>query len=227
MSGLALLTALLTPFTRYGFPSGNDLGLGQFVLDAPLNIIPMYAPPRENFTFAEATAANGPGKNLGTLAPFAMVNDDPLWLAGTIPVPPFGAPSSTTLASIDEATSVGLPPFSPSPTTAERAVNPPQALSAIMGLTHFPPILCYIEELLIFYALSRNQKDRACGSARPGPRYGQSDPPTWLGPAHRVLVTLLSVGLTIASTAAPGFRPAVLGGNSKQKHQIGTKKGMW
>ena len=59
MSGLALLTALLTPFTRYGFPSGNDLGLGQFLLDAPLNIIPMYAPPRENFTFAEATASEG------------------------------------------------------------------------------------------------------------------------------------------------------------------------
>ena len=74
MSGLTLLIALLAPFTRYGFPSGNDLGLGHLVLDAPLNIIPMYAPPRENSTFAEATAANGPGKVLGTLAPFAMVN---------------------------------------------------------------------------------------------------------------------------------------------------------
>ena len=211
MSGLTLLIALLAPFTRYGFPSGNDLGLGHLVLDAPLNIIPMYAPPRENSTFAEATAANGPGKVLGTLAPFAMVNDDPLWLAGTFPVPPCGAFPSTTLASIDEATSVGSPPFPPSPTTAERAVNPPQVLSAIMGLTHFPPILCYIEELLIFYALSRNQKDRACGPARPGPRYGQSEPPTWLDPAHRVLVTLLAVGLTIASTVLTiGYASATL-----------------
>ena len=92
MLGLALLTAFLTPFTRYGFPSGNDLGLGHHVLDAPLNIIPVYAPPRENSTFAEATAANGPGKDLGTLAPFAMVNDDLLWLAGTFPVTPCGAP---------------------------------------------------------------------------------------------------------------------------------------
>ena len=41
MSGLTLLTALLTPFTRYGFPSGNDLGLGHLVLDTPFNIIPM------------------------------------------------------------------------------------------------------------------------------------------------------------------------------------------
>ena len=31
MSGLTLLTALLTPFTRYGFPSGTDLGLGHLV----------------------------------------------------------------------------------------------------------------------------------------------------------------------------------------------------
>ena len=64
-----------------------------------------------------------------------------------------------------------------------------------MGLTHVPPILRYIEELLIFYALKAR-----CGPARPSLRYGQSDPPTWLGHAHHVLDAIGLTAYTIAST---------------------------
>ena len=49
------------------------------------------------------------------------------------------------------------------------------------------PIHHFTEELIVFYASGCNRKDRARDPTRPGPHRCQSEPPTWLGPAYRVL----------------------------------------
>jgi hypothetical protein len=65
------------------------------------------------------------------------------------------------------------------------------------------PIHHFTEELIVFYASGCNRKDRARDPTRPGPYRCQSEPPTWLGPAYRVLTFVTYViPLTIIGLVA-------------------------
>ena len=186
-----VILSLLTTVIGYGFPSGNSFEPGAIYVGLPASAIPNMTMSRD--CVKSAVAARDP--TWASIDATAVGLDQYFHSgAGTSPYIPLGYfndfpghPFTSAVATEEISTKVTRSPVIPTivPTVKTPRINAYGPYGGRDTEASTSPIQHFTEELIVFYASGRNRKDRA--PTRPGPRRGQSDPPTWLGPAYRVL----------------------------------------
>ena len=204
-----VILSLLTTVIGYGFPSGNGFEPGTIHVGLPASAIPNITMSRD--CVKSAVAARDP-----TWVPIDSTTvglDQYFYLgAGTSPYLPLGhfndfpGPPFTSVAATGEiSTKVTRSPVIPTivPTVKTPRINAYGPYDGRDTEASTSPIHHFTEELIVFYASGCNRKDRARDPTRPSPRCCQSEPPTWLGPAYRVLTFVTYViPLTIIGLVA-------------------------
>ena len=203
-----VILSLLTTVIGYGFPSGKSFEPGAIYVGLPASAIPNMTMSHHCIT--SAVAALDPTWTPSTSTTVG-IDQYPYLGAGTSPyLPPgysndFPGPpfTSSGVATEEASTKVTRSPVIPTivPTVKTPRINAYDPYGGRDTEASTSPIQHFTEELIVFYASGRNRKDRARDPTRPGPHRCQSEPPTWLGPAYRVLtfvtyvIPLTTIGL--------------------------------